>query len=795
MLSSQLANAQTFKAFVSAAEQALAEEDYYSALTYYGNALAFDEEDVALRYKHAETAQEFSSYSLAEQGYTYVISQDTTNDYPMATYKLAQVQQKLGKYEESKRNFELFQSEYSGRNKDIVKNVEKEVLSLDWAIDHIENVGSNNEVERLGNDINTQHSEFGAIKMGDTMYYSSMRFEDLSSAFDPNRTVGKILKSGNYAAGEVIENGNLNNSPKTIAHTSFTPDNKQIYYTVCGYVTASDLKCDLYYRNIDSSGIYGEPMPLPNFINSPEYTTTQPSIAYDKTNDEVRLYYVTDRPLADGTENGLDIWYTVIRENGGFTDPVNVRGVNSMGNEITPFFHTASNTLFYSSDSDLRLGGYDVFKSIKSNNVYGQRINLGAPINSSYNDVYYTLDEESREAHFSSNRLESNYIDGIVEACCYDIYRADIRPSTIHLNALTFEKLKLDSLPGTIVKLIDAPSGRVVDRIENFTGIDHVFALESEREYMILAEKPGYISDSTFVSTFHANPADTLIKKLYLEATFVELNLEVLERGTNEELAGATIIIEDLSDPDNPSIQKINYNGNDFNFKLERGKQYKITAIKDGYEKTSILLDTSDPNFNDELTRKLYLTAERTSLYGNIPLTLYFDNDEPDKRSFRLYTLRNYTDTYYPYISRKGTFKAERNDQAAELENFFETDVKGGYAQMLQFLNALLNRLSKGESYEISVMGYTSPRSTNKYNLALGRRRVFSVKNELRDYMNGALAQYLDNGQLTIKDVSFGEELSPTFISDSIDATDKSIYSIEASRERKVKIVDLKKLN
>ncbi len=787
--------AQTFKAYLDAAENALIEEDYYSALTYYGNALQFEEDNAELRYKYAETAQEFHSYSLAEQGYLYVIAQDSTNEFPMATYRLAQVQQKLGKYEESKRNYELFQSEYTGRDEGIRKNVEKELLSVDWAIDHIAKVGSQNKVERLSEDINTTYSEFGAIKDGDTLYFSSLRFEDVNPDFDPNRTVAKILKSGNYSAGEVIENGGINNNNRTVAHTSFTPDKDQIYYTICEYKTASDLTCQLYYRNIDSAGIYGEPMPLPNFINSPQYTSTQPNVAYDAENDELRLYYVSDKPLADGTENGLDIYYTVIRENGGFTEPVNLRSVNTMGNEITPFYHTASNTLFFSSDADLRLGGYDIFKSVRTNNSYGQRINLGAPVNSSYNDVYYTLSVDSREAHFSSNRLESNYIDGIVEACCYDIYRADIKPNKIIVNALTFEELSRDSLPGSMVRLLDGPTMDPIEAVENFTGIDHVFELESEREYIFIAEKPGYIPDTMMFSTYNVNPADTIIKKLFLEKTFVTLNVEVFERGSNDELAGALIIVEDLSDPDNPSIQKINYNGNDFEFNLERGKQYKITAIKDGYEKSSILVDTSDPNFNEDLIRKIYLSKDNTALYGNLPLELYFDNDEPDKASFRLYTLRNYTDTYYPYMSRKNTFKEQRQDQAAQLEDFFEKEVKGGYADMLVFLNALLNRLSAGESYELSVMGYTSPRSNNKYNLALGRRRVFSVKNELRDYQAGALSQYLDNGQLTIKDVSFGEELAPGFISDSIGEEDKSIYSLEASKERKVMIVDLKQIN
>jgi len=95
----------------------------------------------------------------------------------------------------------------------------------------------------------------------------------------------------------------------------------------------------------------------------------------------------------------------------------------------------------------------------------------------------------------------------------------------------------------------------------------------------------------------------------------------------------------------------------------------------------------------------------------------------------------------------------------------------------------------------LQIEGYTSPLASNEYNKALGQRRVFSIKNELKSYQGGVLASYIDSGQLKIKDISYGEERAPSGISDQRSDTPNSIYSVEASKERRASIVDLIKLN
>ena len=73
---------QTMNAFIMAAENAFISKDYNSALTYYSNALEFDEKRLDLIYKTAESARLFHAYRIAEEKYTSTINNDGLGTQP-----------------------------------------------------------------------------------------------------------------------------------------------------------------------------------------------------------------------------------------------------------------------------------------------------------------------------------------------------------------------------------------------------------------------------------------------------------------------------------------------------------------------------------------------------------------------------------------------------------------------------------------------------------------------------------------------------------------------------------------
>ena len=75
--------------------------------------------------------------------------------------------------------------------------------------------------------------------------------------------------------------------------------------------------------------------------------------------------------------------------------PINIAASNTEGDDITPFFHGRSQSLYFSSNGFQNMGGHDVYRSRKQGKDWGTPQHLGYPVNSSYDDIYYSVDSEN----------------------------------------------------------------------------------------------------------------------------------------------------------------------------------------------------------------------------------------------------------------------------------------------------------------------------------------------------------------------------------------------------------------
>ena len=93
---------QSKKAFLKAATNAQLSDNYFAALSYYDEALEYDDKDEEVLYKSANAAREFGALTIADQKYSKLIDTLNSQIYSDARFYLAQVRQKLGKYGEAK---------------------------------------------------------------------------------------------------------------------------------------------------------------------------------------------------------------------------------------------------------------------------------------------------------------------------------------------------------------------------------------------------------------------------------------------------------------------------------------------------------------------------------------------------------------------------------------------------------------------------------------------------------------------------------------------------------------------
>ncbi|MFA6924172.1 MAG: hypothetical protein WC223_07935 [Bacteroidales bacterium] len=186
-----------------------------------------------------------------------------------------------------------------------------------------------------------------------------------------------------------------------------------------------------------------------------------------------------------------------------------------------------------------------------------------------------------------------------------------------------------------------------------------------------------------------------------------------------------------------------------------------------------------------------------------LPLTLYFHNDEPDKKTWVNTTNKDYETTYKDYIALIPKYKKEYsagldsiNKVKAEkdIDDFFTEYVEKGYSKLNLFCELLLKDLKTGKTCKVTVKGYCSPLTTNEYNKHLAKRRISSLINYLYIYKNGVFVKYMNDkaengGKIQFIEEPIGEEAAPKNVSDNYYDTKNSIYNPKASFERKIKIL------
>lgn len=119
-------------------------------------------------------------------------------------------------------------------------------------------------------------------------------------------------------------------------------------------------------------------------------------------------------------------------------------------------------------------------------------------------------------------------------------------------------------------------------------------------------------------------------------------------------------------------------------------------------------------------------------------------------------------------------------------------EVKNARYDLEDFTRELTVLLENGGSYTINLKGYASPLASEQYNDILSKRRIDCVRNYFEGYDNGKLIEYLNNGRLIIRESAFGERTAnKKIISDKANEKKESVYSVVASIERRVEIVEV----
>ena len=227
------------------------------------------------------------------------------------------------------------------------------------------------------------------------------------------------------------------------------------------------------------------------------------------------------------------------------------------------------------------------------------------------------------------------------------------------------------------------------------------------------------------------------------------------------------------------------------------GKKYITRATKDLFQGDTSFVVTEALSTSNKLeySDSMYLTP-----FTGLPLTLYFDNDYPNPSTELTKTTFTYGQTFESYIVKRQEFitkyyegtKTASANGANEVDQFFTNGVQYGHDKLMEFCNLLNTYLSQGRKLQIVIEGHASPLSNPTHNLNLSARRISSVINHLGTYAGGILEPYLngDNPALEVRIDPEGAN-APATVSGDPNNRKASVYSVEASKERRVTIKEI----
>ncbi len=326
-------------------------------------------------------------------------------------------------------------------------------------------------------------------------------------------------EDGEFVRGEEMPfpfNRNDNEGGATL-----TINNKVLFYTLCKFIKGSRYyNCDICTSEF-KNGKWGEINNVSKKVNRDDAWESQPSI----TSDGNTLYFVSDR---EGGHGGYDLYCTCRDSIGEWGKPKNMGPrINTQGNEKSPFIHTDSQTLYFSSDGHLGLGGYDIFftKLMEDGNWLKPK-NIGYPINSYDDDLGFFVSTNGKRGYYASNKYEGF---GGWDLYSFDLYEEARPEEVLFVKGKVLEEERDDSTGfiNTHVELKNVETKKVTEiAVDSVTG-EYVTALLFREDYIMTVKKKGFVQETKYISK---------IDKRFTVPVILDLNLEPIKAGKSYRL-------------------------------------------------------------------------------------------------------------------------------------------------------------------------------------------------------------------------------------------------------------------
>ncbi|MAW65208.1 MAG: hypothetical protein CMD18_03335 [Flavobacteriales bacterium] len=535
-----------------AGNKAFKKGDFYGATAYYDKFLI--EKDTVIKrngifvgwhqniqvkyqYKLAESYRLTRDYLKSERLYM-IVFEAKPKKYLKSQFYLAQMQMMSGKYQKAKNNFTQFKDEYkdpsdSSKYKEIVKlylkscNIAPEILedTLDVRVFHPDNNVNKSHVELSPFPLNDSILLFSSLR-SDTLVYRNIE-DSLSGAPRRKFYVAKKENDSTWINLDEYADGWFNLEDTENGNGCFNLDSSRFFFSRGIRNAKGKLIFHLYYSDREDDRAWGEPIKMSSKINSKNFHSTQPAIGWDLEKQVPLLYFVSNR--TKGSRGGWDIWFSEFDSNKNeWKTPKNGGNqINTILDEMSPRYNIETKTMYFSSQGWPGLGGFDIFKTKGEMKEWSEPQNIGYPINTKVDELYFSNDSSGDAGYFVSNRKGSVSIKN--STCCDDIYyfkenervNLGVKGKTFELkdSEMAVDTLISSAITLSLVLLYDSiESGEVVIKsvLPEKNG-DYFFDLEKGKDYTLKANAKEFYAQTYEISTKNIEVSDTLEKDFFMQ--------------------------------------------------------------------------------------------------------------------------------------------------------------------------------------------------------------------------------------------------------------------------------------
>ncbi|MEM9671777.1 MAG: OmpA family protein [Bacteroidota bacterium] len=411
-LSAQDNNQQLAKEFVE-----IGDEIYFvqkapeQAKEMYIQAAQFDPNNITANYMAAKTITETINKGEAIPYFQKVFELDADYKFDLL-YSIARAYQYGLQFEDAIEHYNLYlkkldqDKDYRGEDKIPENQVKRRIYECNNGIEFMANA-RNFIITNIGSSINSNSLDYAPVINADEtmMIFTSRRKEDNlnENVYDDNFAYEDIFisykENGKWTSAKNI--GETVNTLYFESNSALSASGEELY------IYRDENNGDLFVSNQRPDKSWSEPQPVSDNINS-SYSENSVTISPDGQT----LYFSSDRP---GGFGGLDLYKCEKDRRGEWGKVTNLgETVNTPYDEDGVFIDFDGKTLYFSSRGRKGMGGYDIFKSIyeQENDSWSEPVNLGYPINTPDDDIYFVSTKDGKRGYFSTVRNDGvGYLD------------------------------------------------------------------------------------------------------------------------------------------------------------------------------------------------------------------------------------------------------------------------------------------------------------------------------------------------------------------------------------------------